>query len=88
MQQTGLLSKLHDARIIERKNGLALSQQFRRYLDSCNQGQYIKLDKVRGWRLILAYFDPRLGSLLDKEIIAVICMVEYSGYDQDIQIMS
>jgi hypothetical protein len=87
LQQAGLLGKLLDANIVERKNGLSLSQEFRTYLDSCNQGQYVKLDRTRGWRTILAYFDPRLWSLSDREILAVTCMVEYSGYDHDIQVM-
>ena len=88
VQQAGFLSKLVEANIVERKNGLELNRQFRTYLDSCNQRQYLKLDRVRGWRLILTYYDTRLGSLSDKEIFAVISMVEYSGYLQDIQLMS
>lgn len=88
LQQAGLLSKLFDANVVEGKNGLALTQGFRSYLESCNQRQYIKLSKIRGWRLILTYFDPSLGFLSDKEINGVICMIEYSGHDQDIQVTS
>ena len=87
LQQAGLLSKLIDSNVVERKNGLALSQGFRSYLESCNQRQYIKLDRTRGWRLILAYFDPVLGFLSDTEISEVIRMLEYSQHDQDIQVL-
>lgn len=88
LQQAGLLNKLYDSNVVERKNGLALTQEFRSYLESCNQRQYIKLNKIRGWRLILTYFDSSLGFLSDKEISGVICMIEYSGHDQNIQVMS
>ena len=87
MQQAGLLSKLIDLNIVERKNGLALTEEFRSYLESCNQRQYVKLNRIRGWRLILAYFDPALGFLSDMEISEVIRMLEYAGHDQDIQVL-
>ena len=88
LHQAKLLNKLFDANVVERRNGLTLTQEFRSYLESCNQRQYIKLDRVRGWRLILAYYDPSLGFLSDREMDGVVCMIEYSGHDQNMRVIS
>ena len=82
------MGKLVHASVAEETNGLAFSESFRSYLATCNRGQYLKLDRMKGWRIILTYFDSSLDSLLEGEIAAVVALIEYFDLRYNIKSIS
>ena len=74
----GLIEKLVAAGAVERgQEELKFTARFCSHLTGCNPSQYLKAGEAKGWRIMLRYFNPVLGSLSDAEISKTICLFAY-----------
>jgi len=74
----GLIEKLVAAGAVERdQEELKFTDRFCSHLTACNLSQYLRAGEAKGWRIILRYFNPILGSLSDAEISKTICLFAY-----------
>ncbi|MGH9991069.1 MAG: hypothetical protein ACREAZ_00265 [Nitrososphaera sp.] len=73
-----LVEKLVAVGAVQRIDGeLRFTERLCGYLANCNPGQYLRAGEVKGWRIMLRYFDPSLDSLSDVEISKTIVLFEY-----------
>jgi len=73
-----LVKKLIAVDAVERTDGeLRFTGRLCHYLASSNPRQYLRAGRLKGWRILLRYFDPSLDSFSDVEISKTIILLEY-----------
>lgn len=75
---SGIVGKLIAAGVVARRQDeFYFTDEFFDHLVSSNPEQYIKAGQLKGWRVILSYFNPGLLSLSDVEISKTVALFDY-----------
>ncbi len=74
----GVVGKLLAAGVVARRQDeFYFTDEFIEHLVDSNPEQYIKAGQLKGWRIILSYFNPALLSLSDAEISKTVALFDY-----------
>ena len=63
--------------VARRQDEFYFTDEFIEHLVDSNPEQYIKAGQLKGWRIILSYFNPALLSLSDAEISKTVALFDY-----------
>jgi hypothetical protein len=78
MALPGVVDKLLAAGVVARDHDeFYFTDDFIEHLVDSNPEQYIKAGQLKGWRIILSYFNPALLSLSDVEISKTVELFDY-----------
>ncbi len=74
----GVVDKLVAAGVVARDHDeFYFTDDFIEHLVDSNPEQYIKAGQLKGWRIILSYFNPALLSLSDVEVVKTMDLFDY-----------
>jgi hypothetical protein len=78
MSLPGVVDKLLAAGVVARNHDeFYFTDDFIEHPVDSNPEQYIKAGQLKGWRIILSYFNPALLSLSDAEISKTVELFDY-----------